>query len=767
MNKIFQKKKKAQQLVEFAIVVPILMMVLFIVIELGSAINARATIGEGIKMALMKVNNLSNLDGDRVAKTTYVENFIKNELIRYLIHHNVPNSGSIDVKVKSTPDYAVAVVNYQYNPYFLIPGLLGGTFPSSIPFSSSQSLNPHIFKDNVFPATPATSYELAMYHTDGSGDFIESGALIDGDVYKDTAAAGNYDVRVESNNSNTAFLLHFYGGIGTHPNLEYDKTRLVSWSGDDLLPPNLRINLKTSTLEVRSPYYNSGQWFDTRIPYVWVTSALGICHLIYIKYNSYEMFLEDDSQLYYKFLFNTPDPFYNRNIRFCGTVGGTMLCNMDQRGTATVNERALRMNPRLGVAGANPDTGNNNYIVGTMEPVYIPDDPTHHFQHVTSHYFSYTDAVPEDNPSGSWIFYMEWDSTNWQNNYFTTISSPHVLGLPGRPSDMADEIYHEDIIDENKNPFFELYRYRIRLCETLSGGLDGCDASDAGKLKGKALQADDVNIDANDGLGWDDVEINNDGFYVVDIVDVYIDSDGDGIPDAWDRDPAHFDVNINGVLDGNEIDSSVFNTNNNRCNDSIGPPLDYEPDPEVCYFFPDSMAIGDVIDQDNDGPGDGDIDGIDDHTVAAGDFTPYEASPGKPFYRSTPYSVDGSMHSTEPGAVIPSVEDMNEWYIYDPPDAGKALYFLTGGVYKRKHPTWWEDGIGGCSNPENQFSQQCVRERRKLKSDIAGTDFIHGNASGAGPDNIDLAPSRELQFFFNEDVFSPNSRVIRTPPAVW
>ena len=57
------RSRKAQQLIEFALVVPILMMFLFIIIEVGMAINARMTLSEAVKSALVEVNNLNTIGG--------------------------------------------------------------------------------------------------------------------------------------------------------------------------------------------------------------------------------------------------------------------------------------------------------------------------------------------------------------------------------------------------------------------------------------------------------------------------------------------------------------------------------------------------------------------------------------------------------------------------------------------------------------------------------------------------------------------------------
>jgi len=772
MKNIFSRANKAQQIVEFAIVIPILMIVLFIVVEFGAALNARLTVGEGIKMTLAKVNQLSSLDGDVPTKVAYVQTFVRNELIRYLVQHNIPNSNSIEVTIRPTGETASMVVGYQYHPHFILPGLFGGTIGDTIAFSSSQNLNPHIFMDNVFPGaadvTHRTTADLGQFNTDMAGDPLESGAIVDGDIYKFTDAAGNYDVREK-----IGFLLHFYGGLGTHPNLEYDKVRLVSWGGFDVLPQNMRFDLKTGTIEVRSPYYNAGVWFDTRIPYIWVATAMGFTHLIYVKYNSLEMYVPDDSANLYKLHFSTFDhddkpstmetwtEVHSRNIRFCGqdlTSGDCYVDPMnptaaDQRGRGTVNERALRMNPRLGDVTNSPLTGNNDYIIGTMEPINIPSDPTHYYKFVNSHYHSYPDSTIGD-------IWLTWDSANWQNQYLITVSSPYIFGLDMGTNDMADAIYHPDLEnspdmhDSTKNPFYLPFQYRFKINEQ--------NDPNAGVYAGPAPGGlDDGDIDANNAPPHiDPVEPApyDNAQYTADIVDVYTDSDADGIPDAWDRDPTYFDANVNGIIDGNEI---IDMNAEPRCNDGVGEPLNYMPDdPAVCDDFPEFLVLT--------GPT------WDDHewfTLGTGGFA--EAI----FYlRQTPYR--GTHAAWTYAFDFPEeIQVQNEWTTYTNPSSGrKALYMsLPSPLYpddtftRRFMKNWWDDGLNGCeSSPNHGFNLCHIHERRKEKTGLnGGPSFIHGTPTGAGPDDVELAPSDELQFFFNNDVFSPNTKIQRTLPAVW
>jgi len=676
-RRFFLKSRQAQQLVEFAIVVPILMIIIFIVVEFGAAINARLTVSEAVKMSLMEVNKLNSINGDTATKEAFVSDFIKNKVIEYLIMHNIPNSGSISAKVKynATSNTAVAFVYYEYTPYFLLAGMAGSNF-SAIPFSSSQTVNPHIFQSNNVPVTPTTEH-LSKFFTDGAGNFIDSGALVDTTPYNyDPASAFNVREHI-------AFLLRLYEGPGTHPSLEYDiaHARLVDWVGNDLLPPNLRVNLRTGTLEARSPYYQPGGWFNTNIPYVWVASAMGFTHLIYVKYNTDLLFISEGANPNFRLRFNDTNLFYTKRILFCGTGGTTGLCEGDQRDTASVNERALRMNPRLGDFPTTP--WNDSYIMGATEPVIITNNSgtvltDHDFQHVNGFYFSYTTA------------YNSWGAGNWDNQYFISTQSPQVMT-------MADSIYHTNQSDVAINPFYRPYMYRFRLFEHDQGANAGVYDSSA-----TAVFANDEDPDNGDG--------NN--FFQVDIIDVYIDSDGDGISDAWDRDPEYFDVNINGNLDGNELGVLVdFWNLANKCGNG-GTSIN-------CPSFSDDIT-------------------------AAG-LPAFYASGTNRYIISTPYQSNDPIEPSRTARYLPLFKDAM-FVTYD--NAGnKALYYDVDGTnYTRKYPTWWEHAGSAAA-------------RRAIKK-----DFIHGAESGQ---DLALDPSPEFDYLKNSNTFSNSSYVTRTPPTVW
>lgn len=694
MSKGLKNSRQAQQLVEFAIVVPILMIFIFIVVEIGAAVNARIAVAEGVKSTLVEVNKLSNLAGDTATKINTVETFIENTVIRYLIGHNIPNSASIEAKVTydTTNDTATALVTYQYNPYFLMSGLLSGSIPESLAFSSSQTLNPHIFKPNNITSA-LTAQDLSEFFTDGGGNFIPSGALIDNTAFNYTDATFNVREHI-------AFLVRMYEGQGTHPYLEYDSAhaRLIDWMGNDLLPPNLRVNIRTGTLEVRTPYYRSSNWFDTKIPYVWVASSLGFTHIIYVKFNDYMMLWDSDSDLLYRTLMNNTNVFYNRQMIFCQGFGGALgNCDGDQRDTANINERALRMNPRLGEG-----IYANDYNIGTMEPIFV-NPATHDFRHVKSHYVSYTTD------------YSNWPSATWNQQYFITISSPRVFGLEEGTNDLPDTTIHADFANAARNPFFQAYRYRFKLFERTHADEGACN------LIAAAPAGEDDDVDTYAG-----------GTFQVNIQDVYIDSDGDGIPDAWDRDPEYFDVNVDGDLDGNAYGLNMWTET--RCRDgSVA---------GICATFPDNLQLNVT----ETPPGI-----IDPAKIA--NF--YASPPNLAYYISTPYTITGASEATKTARYLPGLKAgdfvhydylLDDDYVPVPKvvNGPNPIYYRIDATnLTRRYPTWWE------------LADEATRRP-------ARANFIHGTLAG---NNINLNASPEFTHLNTGNVLGNGSYITRTAPG--
>lgn len=364
LNK-FLNKNKAQQLIEFAFVIPILILILFVIVEFAYAMNIRIKLSDGAKASLMQVNKLSNLPGsDPDAKKEAVRTAIQANMVAFLTENNVPDPSGASVSInKDTNGFYTVNVTYLYKPVFLLPFIPG---MPAIPLQSSQIINSNIMQLNNFNSGLKTK--------DLSGFFPNpEGALT-------TPYIEGYNIR-----DSIAILVNWYDDDYIdlehvdNPNGFPIHARLFSWYGEDLLPANLRVNVRRATLEVRSPYYKgsngiNGDWLDTQIPYVWVLAALDYSQVFYVKYNAsidvdangkgwtlnacdknyyyygpYICPLKWNNTAYnYLYRINPLDPDLNHRHKFmksfgylwCGTLGKPN-CDADQSGSGTIQELAL------------------------------------------------------------------------------------------------------------------------------------------------------------------------------------------------------------------------------------------------------------------------------------------------------------------------------------------------------------------------------------------------------------------------------------------
>jgi len=195
----------------------------------------------------------------------------------------------------------------------------------------------------------------------------------------------------------------------------------------------------------------------------------------------------------------------------------------------------------------------------------------------------------------------------------------------------------------------------------------------------------------------DDADANT--TYQKDIIDVYIDSDADGIPDAWDIHPEYFDADANGILDGNQLVGGAFNG--------------AEPD-----VIPNATPS-----------------------------TDFEVSPGKPYYKSTPYTSLGGFEGVKVAKYLPDIKQANFVKI----TANDVLYYDNGVNYVRNYPTWpaWTGFI--------------IFDLIRMGIQ---TPFSHTNLNLL-PANLELRRSDELNYLENQDIFSATSYIRRVPENIW
>ncbi len=434
--------KKAQQLVEFALVLPIIIVVLVIIVEFGYIINARISLSESVKLSMIKVNQLYSQPGNDAAKEAAIITSIQDDLKTYFDDQGLPYSDSLAVTIEKVPNSLTSVirVNYVYKPFFSLTNFFGSDIiPTEYTFTSTQIVNDVLLRANNLDSALSTM-DLSSFGKTATNFDGRTSVLKNQDFVID--AVNTIDLR-----KSVAFLV----GIGPD---DYTYARLVNWYGEDLLPANLVINIQTGTLFVKSPYY-SVTLFDTQIPYTWVLTSLGFSQAVYSKIDT------NPSHTGRRVMFQDADPVFNLGIPWCGqedciSCASDCTSDMTDINLDNLNKRGISMLL---------DSTNPSY--GSMEPIKVVSGPT-------------------------------------------------------RP----ETIFNHNFIRDN----FVLRLY-------VPNATKPVDAENAFKF--------DFGIDAATG-------VMTTGGTPVDIVDIIMDNDNDGIPNAWDNDPEYIDVDGNGIIDGEE-----------------------------------------------------------------------------------------------------------------------------------------------------------------------------------------------------------------------
>lgn len=436
-NKI--RSKKAQQLVEFALVAPIFLTIVVLIIELGFAINTRETIAEAVKSSVMQSNELSNQTGSDSVKKESIRSAIEENIKTYASDHGIPNSSSVRVEIIdiSGSDKAVVMAYYTYKPYFSLP-FTDGFLKSQFDFSSYQIISNRTFLANTGIST-LSSNDLASFWKNTSLDG-RKGILKNEDID---------GISIDDIKKHLAILISFDSAYGM--------TRLFNWWGEDLLPPNLYLNMSTGTLFVKSQYYSTS-FFDTKIPISWVLTSLGFTQAMYSSPNAIPPITNPTAKLD----LSSDYASLNKGIYWCdqsSSISGN--CDSSDFSDDSINNQLKNTVSFL--------FGTTSKPYGTYEPVI--DNNGTFTENKISTYATYNSSY----------------------DYLLKLFMPNS-GL----SFTAGNIYK--------------YKFSI----------------DASGLY--------------DAFGSDNT----------DIVDVYMDNDADGIPNAWDKHPDIADINANGILDGNE-----------------------------------------------------------------------------------------------------------------------------------------------------------------------------------------------------------------------
>lgn len=259
MDKRFLKSnKKAQQLAEFLLVAPLLMIFILILVEFSFALNARITLAEAVKNSVFKAKQ-------NVYSNTLISE-IQSYIQTYLSDHNIPNSDSATVSAVVVDDNTMILAHYSYIPVFKLSSMFGNIIPDKYNFTSYQLIdNAYLNASGGFGSTLTTS-NLSSFGFLGIGLDRRNG------VIKDQAIDGT-DARTL-----TAFMVDF----GTAPNGN-KIARVFDWFGTDLLPKTHVFDMQTGYLMTSTDGVN---WTDTTTPYTWFLMSRGYTHALYTPIKS-------------------------------------------------------------------------------------------------------------------------------------------------------------------------------------------------------------------------------------------------------------------------------------------------------------------------------------------------------------------------------------------------------------------------------------------------------------------------------------------------
>lgn len=159
------KKKHSQQLVEFLLVVPFMVIILGILTEYAYALNVNLTIAQAIKTATSAGYMVKGADGTDHYLGTYSQigpqnsatdsrKFIVDKVtagfIQYLIDNNVPHTteNNISVNALTIGSTTIFVASYTYVPAFTLPNVFFKILPDKFDFSAAAAVPTAFLGDN-------------------------------------------------------------------------------------------------------------------------------------------------------------------------------------------------------------------------------------------------------------------------------------------------------------------------------------------------------------------------------------------------------------------------------------------------------------------------------------------------------------------------------------------------------------------------------------------------------------------------------------------
>lgn len=164
-KKIF-KTKKAQQLVEFLLIAPFLIILLGIVTEFAYALNVNMTLSNGLKKVTASI--YSQIKPNMSA--SQINSLVKSDLLDYLKSNNVPteSENNLTVNYSLSGESAIFISTYRYYSAFTLPNVFFKILPEQFNFLATSSVPAAFLQGNSGYSSGVDSLQLDKIWSSGS-----------------------------------------------------------------------------------------------------------------------------------------------------------------------------------------------------------------------------------------------------------------------------------------------------------------------------------------------------------------------------------------------------------------------------------------------------------------------------------------------------------------------------------------------------------------------------------------------------------------------
>jgi len=222
------KKLRAQQLIEFLLVVPFMMIILGVVTEYAYALNVNLSLYNGMRTVTSTI--YSEIKPGMTS--TDIHDFVQERLENYLVANNIPLSAAnnLTVNIVTNADFAAFVVSYNYLSAFTLPNVYFHVLPAKLNFTAVSVVPAAFLKPNNYPPDISSTVLDGIW---GSHAYNDAGGLTALDAFLPTENGIMNEplAPMSADTQNLAFVVPINGLETISP---FDKATpyyVVNWDG--------------------------------------------------------------------------------------------------------------------------------------------------------------------------------------------------------------------------------------------------------------------------------------------------------------------------------------------------------------------------------------------------------------------------------------------------------------------------------------------------------------------------------------------------------